>query len=285
MRAAVLGSTGMAGHMIALYLEEKGFDVFRISRSEKDTEKSKAIDAAKFQELADYLDSIHCDVIINCIGLLQKACEERHDLAVLINSYLPHYLEEKYKDSKTRIVHLSTDCVFSGDRGGYLETDLPDGRSYYDRTKALGEIINNKDLTFRMSVIGPDIDENGTGLLNWFMKQTGTVYGYTNVIWNGITTLQLAKCIIPALTNNVTGLYHLVPDAGICKYDLLSMFNEKLRQNRIKIVGRESDRLNRTLVNTHRNFIFDIADYQNQMNDLNAWMKEHSRIYPRYYVT
>ena len=168
MNIAVLGSTGMAGHVVARYLEERGHRVFRTSRSEKDTHTSAAIDVTDFSALGAWLTQVQADVVVNCVGLLQHACEEHPDRAVLVNSYLPHWLEQWTRDD-AKVIHLSTDCVFSGRRGGYREDDTPDGETMYDRSKSLGELRNGKDLTLRMSILGPDIDTKGTGLFNWFM--------------------------------------------------------------------------------------------------------------------
>lgn len=237
MKIAVLGSTGMAGHVVAQYLEECGHTVYRASRSETNTGVSAAIDATDFKALGAWLDRIEPQAVINCIGLLQKACENRSDLAVLLNAYLPHWLEQKYKNSSVKIIHLSTDCVFSGDRGSYLENDLPDGRTMYDRSKALGEIVNDKDLTFRMSIIGPDIDPQGIGLFNWFMKQQGSIQGYGKAIWNGVTTIELARAISAALEQNLTGLYHLIQSEPIDKCSLLEILKKHSIESKYQLLG------------------------------------------------
>src|SRR5699024_1115052 len=108
---------------------------------------------------------------------------------------------------KTKIIHMSTDCVFSGKIGNYKEDSLRDGETFYDRSKALGELDNQKDLTFRNSIIGPDINENGIGLFNWFMKQEGSINGYSKAIWTGVTTLTLAKAMDSALKEDLVGIY------------------------------------------------------------------------------
>ena len=285
MKVAVLGSTGMAGHMIAMYLQEKGYQIFRISRSEKNTESSRAVDVTQIEELSSCLDEFGCDVVINCIGLLQKSCEAHPDKAVLVNSYLPHFLEEKYKDSQVRVIHLSTDCVFSGAKGSYRDSDLPDGTTMYDRSKALGELINKKDLTFRMSIIGPDVDPKGTGLLNWFMQQQGTIYGYKYAIWNGVTTLELAEAIDHAIQDNLTGLYQLVPNKCICKYDLLLLFQKAFSKKDVNIKVNESFVLDKTLVNCRNDFDYVVKDYPEQVRLLGEWVRTHQSIYPEYYNT
>lgn len=273
----------MAGHIISLYLEHHGFDVFRISRSETNSDKSSKIDVSNTDELMTCIDEIKADVVVNCVGLLQKSCEERPDLAVLINSYLPHCLENHYRGTETKIIHLSTDCVFSGKKGCYTEEDLPDGRTFYDRSKALGEINNKKDLTFRMSIIGPDIDASGTGLLNWFMKQTGQVNGFTNALWNGITTLELAEAIEAAVNENISGVYQLVPKEYISKHDLLILFKKIFEKNDVDILPDSNFVMDKTLVNNRKDFMYLVKSYPEQLIRLRQWIEENSELYPDYY--
>ena len=145
------------------------------------------------------------------------------------------YLTEITKDTKTRIVHMSTDCVFAGNDGPYYEDTLPNGATFYDRSKAMGEINTSKDLTFRNSIVGPDVKTSGIGLFNWFMKQEGEVDGYTGAIWTGVTTYTLAKAMEQALKENLTGLYNLVNNESINKYNLLCLFNTYFRAGEVKI--------------------------------------------------
>ena len=171
MKFLVLGCNGMAGHMISLYLKEQGHDVlgFALTKSELvDSVVGDAHDAVFMKKLVG-MDKF--DTIINCIGLLNKICDEQQSMAVYLNSYFPHQLAKLTEGTHTQVIHMSTDCVFSGKRGQYTEDDFRDGETFYDRTKALGEIVNDKDLTMRQSIVGPDINKNGIGLLNWFMLQ------------------------------------------------------------------------------------------------------------------
>src|SRR5690606_13847511 len=156
----VLGAGGMAGHVIATHFTENpSFQVSTLSARNKFDENTALIDVTDSTKLNSYLDSNEFDVVINCIGMLVKASEERKDVAVLLNAHLPHMLEQKYADTNTKIIHLSTDCVFSGENAPYKEDSWPDGPLFYDKSKALGEIHNEKDLTFRMSIIGPDMQK------------------------------------------------------------------------------------------------------------------------------
>src|SRR5664280_538581 len=150
------------------------------------------------------------DVIINCIGLLNQAAEESHSNALYLNSYFPHLIADTIKDKKTKLIHMSTDCVFAGNTGPYYENSLRDGATFYDRSKALGEVDDDKNLTFRNSIVGPDMNKNELGIFNWFMKQEGTVKGFTCALWTGVTTLTLAKAMEKAIEENLCGLYNLV---------------------------------------------------------------------------
>jgi dTDP-4-dehydrorhamnose reductase len=280
-KVVVLGSTGMAGHVVAQYLQEREYDIYRVAINEVSGIKRAAIDVSNISVLEQWLDGIQPDIIVNCIGLLQKSSEERPDLAVMINSYLPRRLEYKYKHTETRLIHLSTDCVFSGDRGGYQEDDLPDGRTMYDSSKALGEINNHKDLTFRMSIIGPDRDPQGTGLFNWFMQQTGSIGGYRKAIWNGITTIELARGIEAAIKTGLTGLYHLVSPQTIDKYHLLQIVKEVFNRQ-IEINPVDTVVLDKSLINTRFEFDFKVKGYCEQIQDMYKWIKEHGEFYGNY---
>ncbi len=279
MKIAVLGATGMAGHVISIFFKEKAAEVYETSRSVREAPGSKRIDATDSESLINWLKEINPDVIVNAIGLLQKACSERPDLAIKINSYLPQKLAFEFKKAKAKIIHLSTDCVFSGKNAPYKEDSFKDGDTLYDRTKALGEIINDKDLTLRMSIIGPDITPEGTGLFNWFCKQTGTINGYAKCFWNGITTIELAKAIEAAIKQNVTGLYNLVPKFNISKYELLLLFKTVFNRQDVEIIPSEIVNVNKTLINTRTDFNYSIPSYKTMIKEMAEWINYHKDLY------
>ena len=199
----ILGSSGMAGHVIKNYLEKLNrFEIFDLSRTDDYVKPFFKFDITNFNMLSEIISSYSFDFIINCVGLLNKKSEENPDQAILVNSYLPHFLEKNTHNTKTRIIHISTDCVFSGKNGNYKEDDFRDGIGFYSQSKALGEITNRKDLTIRTSIIGPDLNLNGVGLYNWFIKQNNEIFGFTNVFWSGITTVELAKKISELILKN-----------------------------------------------------------------------------------
>jgi len=283
IKIVILGGTGMAGHVVATFLEEQGYDVYTTSKSAENGVRSQSIDVTDFIGLKRWLTSIAPDVIINCIGVLQKQADAQPDMAVLLNAYLPQWLARTYWDTSVKIIHLSTDCVFSGKRGAYTEKDNPDGITIYDRSKALGEIVNDKDLTFRMSIIGPDRHEQGTGLFHWFMGQTGDINGYTNVIWSGITTIHLAEAIDAAIKQKLFGLYQLAPKEPIDKYHLLLLFQDVFRKNNVRIIPFEGISVNKALVNTRTDFSFEIKSYLIQVGEMKEWVQDHRLFYGKRY--
>ena len=278
-KVAVLGSTGMAGHVISLFLEEQGYDVYRMSRSIVPSEKDARIDASDVPAVLEWLERVAPDIVVNAIGILQKEAEARPDIAILLNAYLPHRIAERGKEHGWRVIHLSTDCVFSGATGGYAETALPDGRTMYDRSKSLGEVVNDRDLTFRMSIIGPDISKNGTGLFHWFMSQHGRINGYTQAIWNGVTTIELAKAIDAAIQSGLTGLYHLTPPDGINKFDLLQLFRQQFERTDVEIVPFDGYAVDKTLINTREDFQYTIPTYPAMIREMAEWIRRHQELY------
>lgn len=283
MKILVLGASGMAGHMIATYLIEKKHQVYTLSGHTPYDTNTVILDLLNTTKLTDYLNSHNFDIVINCVGLLIKDCEEKKAKAVLLNAFLPHFLEEYFHDKATKIIHLSTDCVFSGKNPPYFENSISDGELFYDKVKSVGELVNDKDLTFRMSIIGPDSNSKGIGLFNWFMLQNGPISGYTNVYWNGITTLVLAKAIEYSITNSITGLYHLVPDMSISKYELLKVFNEVFFSESLIIHPIEVVYSNKRLINTRTDFNYDIPDYRTMILEMKEWIDQHPLRYPHYF--
>ena len=282
MKFLVLGCNGMAGHTISLYLKEQGHDVVGFAQ-----EKSKLVDtvvgdARDTVSLAKTIKEGNYDSVINCIGLLNQFAENNKALASFLNGYFPHFLADVTSGSQTQVIHMSTDCVFSGKKGYYTEDDLPDGATFYDRSKALGELEDGKNITLRNSIVGPDINANGIGLLNWFMKQKGEINGFTKAMWTGQTTLQLAKTMEVAARERAHGLYNTVPDHSISKYDLLRLFNKYLRNNELEIKPIEGINADKSLKRTRFDFSYLIPDYETMVEELATWVRKHAQLYPHY---
>lgn len=283
MKFLVLGATGMAGHTISIYLLEKGHIVDTFSRMPFPYGNNIVGNVNDLTRLEDIIQQGEYDYIINCIGSLNQFAEADKPNAVFLNSYLPHWLVQVTSTLNNKVIHMSTDCVFSGKQGNYTENAFPDGISFYDRSKALGEINDTKNLTFRNSIIGPDISENGIGLFNWFMKQRGVINGYKKAIWSGVTTLTLAKAMEKAAQNGLTGVYHLTNNQAICKYDLLCLFNDCFKNSSLKITCVDGVNLNKSLINTRKDFDFIVPTYKDMVKEMSVWVRNHKNLYPHYF--
>ena len=284
MRFLVLGCNGMAGHLISLYLKEQGHDVLGFARTRSKLVDSVSGDATDAAFLNELVGINKFDTVINCIGLLNQFAEGNKANAVYLNSYFPHLLAQITQGTDTQVIHMSTDCVFSGKRGQYTENDVRDGTTFYDRSKALGELEDDKNLTLRQSIVGPDIKASGIGLLNWFMQQHGEVTGYTGAMWTGQTTLQLAKTMEAAAKERVHGLYNMVPDSSISKCDLLVLFNEYLRKEKVTIIPVDRMTADKSLKRTRWEFSYEIPDYKTMVTEMADWMDAHKALYPHYHL-
>lgn len=277
----------MAGHTISLYLQEQGHDVLGFDRVKSNLlNKSIAGDAFDTKSLEDIIQNGKFDTIINCIGILNQFAEQNHALAAFLNSYFPHFLAKITEDTDTQVIHMSTDCVFSGKKGCYTEKDFRDGETFYDRTKALGELDDDKNITLRNSIVGPDISPKGIGLLNWFMNSTsnsaGPLNGYTKTMWTGQTTLQLAKTMEVAAKEKAHGLYNTVPDCSISKCDLIGLFNKYLRGGKVQINPVDGVIADKSLKRTNFDFSYLIPDYEVMVAELAEWVFKHKSLYPHY---
>jgi dTDP-4-dehydrorhamnose reductase len=282
MNFFILGCNGMAGHIISLYLKEQGHSVLGFARTKSRYVDSVVGDAFDKELLIKLIAENKFDVIVNCIGMLNQFAEQDKASASFLNSYLPHFLAEITADSETQIIHMSTDCVFSGKDGSYTEDSFCDGETFYDRSKALGELVDSKNLTLRNSIVGPDINPKGIGLLNWFMQQNVEVNGFTKSIWTGQTTLQLAKTIEKAALEKAHGLYNAVPDHSISKYELVILFNHYFKGDSLKINPVEGILADKSLIRTNYEFDYIIPDYETMVVELAEWIKNHKDMYPHY---
>ncbi|MDN4073665.1 dTDP-4-dehydrorhamnose reductase family protein [Fictibacillus terranigra] len=279
MKLLILGGTGMAGHIITSYLKQNPeYEVHYTSRVLNDG-NSKYLDVTDFKSVESIIESIKPDIIINCVGILNHHAENNPLLALMVNSLLPHQLARLSERHGGKLIQISTDCVFSGMDGNYTEYDIPDGTSVYAQTKHMGEIVSGKHLTIRTSIIGPELKEEGIGLFLWFMKQVNEIKGYEKVLWNGVTTLELARSIETMIRNNVTGLYHLGKETKISKYELLKLIQDIFEKRDVKIIPDRTIELDRTIKSTRTDFIYVIPSYEEMLQALKDWMisKSHKK--------
>lgn len=255
MKVIVLGVAGMLGNALFKHLskfnEIKLYGTMRGRPYNHLRQLSNQIrcdvDVGDMNSVFDLISSVNPDMVINCVGLIkQRPSAENLELATLVNGLFPHQLAKITNSLGIRLVHFSTDCVFSGRVGGYTEMDMPDTQELYGLTKLLGEVVDGKALTIRTSIVGHELSTKHS-LLNWFLNENESVSGYKKAFFSGLTTLEVARVIkeIVMPNENLRGLYHLSSNP-ISKYDLLSLINEIYRHN-VKIFPSDDVVLDRTL--------------------------------------
>ncbi len=234
IKVLVLGASGLIGNGIfkSLFLDPN-LEVFGTIRSPKlrkyfDLKMAKklisGVEVMKKNRVSNLLEKLRPNIVINCIGLTKHIPGGNDPLeAIPMNAYLPHFLASQCEQYGCRLIHISSDCVFSGSRGGYLESDAPDAVDVYGKSKALGELMDGKAITLRTSTIGHELN-NSYGLLNWFLEQSEICRGYKKAIFSGVTTNELARIIQNYVIPNpqLSGLYH-ISGHPISKFDLLTL--------------------------------------------------------------
>ena len=230
----MLGATGMLGNaVLRLFAQSPDHTVFGSTRSgalhhrfpeELRPHLVDNVDVENFDALARLFGQVRPDAVINCVGLVKQLAEANDPLAAIpINALLPHRLAHLCRIAGARLVHISTDCVFDGSRGGYVEEDRPDACDLYGRSKLLGEVDYENTVTLRTSIIGHELN-SAHGLIEWFLAQEGSVRGYPRAVFSGLPTVELARVIRDFVLPrpDLRGLYHLSAEP-ISKHDLLAI--------------------------------------------------------------
>ena len=280
----VLGSAGMLGHVVCKYLEELNqYQIFDASFRNKFRNESNLINILDKDKLTDLIEKISPDIVINCIGVLIKGSNTDKANAIYINSYFPHFLSDLIQKMNGRLIHVSTDCVFSGAKGGYSEFDSSDAVDIYGKTKSLGEVNNKNDLTFRTSIIGPELKMQGEGLFHWLMNQTGSIHGFTKVFWSGVTTLELARAIHAAIEENLTGLINISAKQKISKCDLLKKITNIYTLQNVKIIASDDKIVDKSLISVRNDFNFKVKSYDKMLLDLYEFMNQNNELYGHYF--
>ena len=256
MRILILGGDGMLGHQLLRHFASRhetrvtvrqplgaysGFGLFSADNA------YPGIELSSTKGLKPVLAGFKPEAVINAVGIVkQRPTADEVIPSLEINALLPHRLAILCREIGTRLVHISTDCVFSGRKGSYREADPSDAEDLYGRTKYLGEVHESNCLTLRTSMIGPELFRK-TGLLEWFLARRGTIQGYRNAIFSGFTTIELARVIEMLLTRfpQASGLYH-VSSAPISKFDLLTLIKERLALD-VEITPYDDFRCDRSL--------------------------------------
>jgi len=279
MRILILGGDGMLGHQLFKQLKNN-HDVRVTLRQDLAVYKRfmlfsaentyPGIDVIKIDKLAKVLTNFHPDAVVNAIGIVKQLPEASENIpSIEINALFPHRLALLCKDINARMIHLSTDCVFSGKKGNYKESDTSDPDDLYGRTKFLGEVTEKHCLTLRTSMIGLELSRK-KNLLEWFLAQTETVQGYNKFIFSGFTTIELSQIIENMILNypEANGIYH-VSSGPINKFDLLSLIKEELKLQ-IEIIPDESFACDRSLDSTkfRKEFDYIPPTWEEMINEL-----------------
>jgi len=235
MKILILGGDGMIGHKMAQVLSVQNHEIFISVRENKDLTLKRISPKAKVffndflkDSILDFLDKVNPDVIINAIGItIRRGAAENISDIIYLNSLFPHQISSWALAFKKRLIHFSTDCVFSGSEGSYLEDATPNALDYYGKTKGLGEINSKSSLTIRSSMIGPELF-NKTELFEWIINnKEKEINGFSRVMYSGVTTIYMARLVADLIDNhkNLCGIYNIA-SKPISKYELLHLIND-----------------------------------------------------------
>jgi dTDP-4-dehydrorhamnose reductase len=259
-RILVLGATGMLGNAVfRLFAESPGYNVFGSVRSSFSLtllarglrqNVVTGVDVENMDSLTQLFIDLQPDVVINCVGLVKQLSEADDPLAAIpINSVLPHRLARLCRVAGARLIHISTDCIFSGEKGSYTETDPADAKDLYGRSKFLGEVDYPHCITLRTSIIGHELS-GGRSLIGWFLDQEGSVKGYRRAIFSGLPTVEVARVLRDHVIPHpeLHGVYHLGAEP-INKFNLLKLVAQTYQKN-IDIIADDQFVIDRSLDST-----------------------------------
>jgi len=285
MRILILGGDGMLGHQLLKSLSSKhdvrvtlrqrlsAYKDFNLFSAENACD---GVEMGSMDRLIDVLGEFRAEAVVNAVGIVKQRSTAKESIPSLeINSLFPHRLAGLCKVMGIRMVHMSTDCVFSGKKGNYKETDPSDAEDLYGRTKYLGEVSDRHCVTLRTSIIGKELSRK-QGLLEWFLSQRGSVQGFKNAVFSGFTTLELSRIIERILTEHPGkgGIYHVSSDP-ISKLDLLTLIKKEMGLG-IEIIPTEEPRLDRSLDSTRfrKEFNYTPPTWEEMIRELSLNLKE-----------
>jgi dTDP-4-dehydrorhamnose reductase len=259
MKILVLGGSGMLGHQLCRVLSKRQAvwatfhdrpDAYERYQLLPGNRMIGGLDVGEWPLFSQTLKEEKPDVVVNAIGIVKQRDEAKQAvMSIEVNALFPHRLADLCHDMGARLIQISTDCVFSGFRGGYSEIDLPDPVDLYGRTKLLGELNREGCLTLRTSIIGWELRQRA-GLLEWLASQRGkTIKGYDRAIYSGVSTVVLSHLIGDMIETRpeLAGLYH-VASMPISKYDLLVRLRDRLDWTDIRIEKYEAFHCDRSLL-------------------------------------
>ena len=280
----ILGASGLIGHQVYFQFKaNNNYDVYNFSHQRKIANDTLLLDARNEHFLEKSIVDIKPDFIINCMGVLIAESNRNPENAIFLNAYIPQRLKIIANTIDAKLIHISTDCVFSGKKGSYIEDDVKDADDIYGRAKALGEVTESPHLTLRTSVVGPEIKEGGEELFHWFMRQESKIKGFKKSFWSGVTTLELAKAVEWAIENDIKGLYHITNGQSISKYDLLLMFKKYTKKN-IEVEATEGRITNKSFLDTRQEISYVIPNYDQMLKSMIEHITKNRELYSQYKV-
>ena len=280
MRCLILGGDGMLGHQLLMSWQQRHdvrvtvrgplsaysqFGLFHPDNS------FGSVDACDAERVLEVIGQFRPEAVINCVGVIKQRSASKESLpSIEINSLLPHRLRLICAAAGARLVHLSTDCVFNGRRGSYRQTDHADAEDLYGLSKYLGEVGEAPAITIRSSIIGLELSRKQS-LLEWFLAQRGTIKGFTNAIYTGVTTAEMARVIEHVLTEE-PGLHGVwqVASEPINKYELLCRLSAVLSRRDVSIVPDETFHCDRSLDGSDftRRTGYEVSDWDRMLQEL-----------------
>ncbi|MDP2399342.1 MAG: SDR family oxidoreductase [Burkholderiales bacterium] len=281
MRILILGGDGMLGHRllkdlsqthqvrVTLRQERHAYSQFALFTEEN---SYTGVDVRVTDRLVSVLADFHPEAVINAVGVVKQRKDGLDPIPNLeINALLPHRLAALCKAIRAHLIHISTDCVFSGRTGGYAENDQPDPIDVYGHSKLLGEVTADGCITLRTSIIGPELWRR-TSLLEWFLAQKGRALGYRNAIFSGLTTLEMGRIMERLVTNfpQSAGIYH-VSSQPISKFELLTLIRDKFGLS-IELAPDDAFHCDRSLNSERfrRNFNYEPPTWAQMIDELAA---------------
>ena len=279
----VLGSSGLLGHHLCRSLETNNdLKLFNISNSLQYNDETILIDAQNLDKLKEKIQEIRPEYIFNCIGILNNSLDINPSEMIYLNAYLPNILGNIASTIEAKLIHFSTDCVFSGNKKEpYKENDHSDANDLYGKTKKLGEEVFRDHLVIRTSFIGPSLRNNSRELFSWFISEKDSTKGYAESIWSGVTALEVAKAAEKLMSLNISGIYHLTSNEPISKYDLLCKI-KKYTNKKIEIIKVDGKRTNKSLLDTRSLLGYEIPSYDEMISSMVEDILNNQHLYSHY---
>ena len=292
MKILILGIEGMLGHALFHYFSS--INKYAVSGTSRDRARCATwypdsmlenihdrVDARNPETIRQLLQSERPDVVVNCIGIIKQQSEANDPVSAIgINALLPHVIAGFCDETGTRLIHVSTDCVFSGKKGNYTEDDFADADDLYGRSKYLGEVKGENAVTLRTSIIGHEL-QGKLSLVEWFLSQNESVNGYVNAIYSGFPTIELARIIDEYVIPDagLSGLYH-VSSEPVSKYDLLSMIAE-IYNKKIDILPYDKFTENKSLDSTRfrERTGYVPPDWRTLVEKMHKWYQRNISMY------